>query len=296
MKTLTIFTPTYNRATTLVRTYESLCCQTCKDFEWLIIDDGSTDETADIVNKWTVENKIVIRYFKKENGGLHTGYIKAFELIETELNVCIDSDDYMPNDGVQKIIDIWDRHGRGHNEIVGIIGLDFIHNTKKAIGGNFPDIDTKLHFYEMQQVHHGDTKQVVRTDLIKKIEPMMSFPPEKNFNPVYYFWMLDYYGKYIVTNDNLCFVDYQSSGMSANIFYQYRNSPRSFAQYRRYYMSLPWMSTSKNFRNAIHYVSSCIFSRQWNGIRTSPKKILTILVIIPGIILNLYIRYKTRIN
>ena len=68
MKTLTVFTPTYNRAHTLARTYKSLCNQTCNDFEWLVIDDGSVDNTEELVKGWIVEGRISIRYIKKENG------------------------------------------------------------------------------------------------------------------------------------------------------------------------------------------------------------------------------------
>ena len=76
--TLTVFTPSYNRAHTLGRTYMSLCRQTCKDFEWLIIDDGSTDNTRDVVQEWLfADNGFRIQYVYKENGGLHTGYNKA---------------------------------------------------------------------------------------------------------------------------------------------------------------------------------------------------------------------------
>ena len=71
MKTLTIFTPAYNRAHTIGRTYESLCRQTCKDFEWLIVDDGSTDNTRQLVEEWIAENKIPIRYIFQENQGMH---------------------------------------------------------------------------------------------------------------------------------------------------------------------------------------------------------------------------------
>ena len=67
MKTLTIFTPTYNRAHTLVRTYQSLCHQTCKDFEWLIIDDGSIDNTSDIVKIWITEADFKIKYIYQKN-------------------------------------------------------------------------------------------------------------------------------------------------------------------------------------------------------------------------------------
>ena len=81
MKTLTVFTPTYNRAKLLERNYNSLCQQTSNDFEWLVIDDGSTDDTKAVVEKWIKENKIKITYIYKENGGLASGYNKAIENI-----------------------------------------------------------------------------------------------------------------------------------------------------------------------------------------------------------------------
>ena len=101
MKTLTVFTPTYNRAHTLKRLYESLCTQTCDDFEWLVIDDGSTDFTKELIDGFIRQNRLPIRYIYKENGGLHTGYNTAYDNITTELNVCIDSDDFMPEDAVE---------------------------------------------------------------------------------------------------------------------------------------------------------------------------------------------------
>ena len=83
MKTLTIFTPTYNRAHTLERTYQSLCRQTCKDFEWLIIDDGSTDNTAEIVKKWINKADFRIIYIYQENQGMHGAHNTAYKNIVT---------------------------------------------------------------------------------------------------------------------------------------------------------------------------------------------------------------------
>ena len=80
-KMLTVFTPTYNRADLLPCAYEALQRQTSSNFKWLVIDDGSTDNTKDLVESWVKENKIDITYVYKENGGLHTGYNKAAELI-----------------------------------------------------------------------------------------------------------------------------------------------------------------------------------------------------------------------
>ena len=102
---LTVFTPAYNRAHTLPRTYESLCNQKCKDFCWLIIDDGSTDDTEQLVKGWMEkDNGFEIQYIYKENGGMHTAHNMAYENITTELNVCVDSDDCMAEDGVAKIL------------------------------------------------------------------------------------------------------------------------------------------------------------------------------------------------
>ena len=108
MATITVFTPAYNRAPTLPRTYLSLLRQECKDFVWLIIDDGSSDETAELVKKWQqADNGFEIRYIYKENGGMHTAHNMAYENIDTELNVCIDSDDCLAEGAIQKILEKW---------------------------------------------------------------------------------------------------------------------------------------------------------------------------------------------
>ena len=102
--------------------YESLKRQTCKDFIWLIIDDGSTDDTKELVDSWILENKVEIRYHYQENQGMHGAHNTAYEKIDTELNVCIDSDDYMPDDAVEKIVSFWKKHGS--DKVAGIVGLD----------------------------------------------------------------------------------------------------------------------------------------------------------------------------
>ena len=291
MKTLTVFTPTYNRAHTLARTYKSLCNQTCNDFEWLVIDDGSVDNTEELVKGWIVEGRISIRYIKKENGGLHTGYTMAIANMETELNVCIDSDDFMPDNGVEIIVTTWKNECRGKN-LAGIIGLDYLLDGTPN-GGMFAN-EGIYHIYEIRGFHRGDDKKVCRTDLLKALKPMPVFEGEKNFNPIYYYIQVDAQYKFQVINKNLCFIDYQSDGMSAGIFRQFRDSPHSFAQLRRLYMSMNYEKWTTHFRNSIHYVSSCIFGKEWDFLKTSPRPFTTLLAIPLGILLNIYICYKTR--
>ena len=102
---LTIFTPTYNRASYLQRLYDSLLKQTEIDFEWLIVDDGSSDNTEEVANSFVEEKKILIRYLKKANGGKHTAYNYALEHAAGDWLLCVDADDYLANDAIAHIFE-----------------------------------------------------------------------------------------------------------------------------------------------------------------------------------------------
>ena len=134
-KTLTIFTPAYNRAYTLHKCYESLKRQTNKNFKWMIIDDGSTDNTVDLVAKWKEKSDFEIIYIYKQNGGMHTAHNTAYENIYTELNMCIDSDDYLTDDAIDKILSFWEENK--DEKYGGIIALDIFQNGE-IIGTKLP--------------------------------------------------------------------------------------------------------------------------------------------------------------
>lgn len=89
----TVLTPTFNRAHTLDRVYHSLCAQTLADFEWIIVDDGSTDETENIVRNWQHQNLIVIRYFQQENLGKHIAFNHGVREGKGQFFLTLDSDD-----------------------------------------------------------------------------------------------------------------------------------------------------------------------------------------------------------
>lgn len=325
MKTLTVFTPTFNRAHTIDRTFESLCRQTCQDFEWLIIDDGSTDGTREWVESlgekvtetgiafdwmgrqtgvtdhshFVIEtkkdnNNIRIEYVYKPNGGLYTGYNVAFQNTQTELCVCIDSDDYMPDNAVEIISDTWNRLSNEEKEkVCGIVGLDYNVTDKRPIGGLFCKSNEIVWVYNLH--HRGDTKYVFRTELMKGVAPQIGFQGEKDFNPHYMqMQILDQY-PIVVLNENLCWVEYQLGGdsMSQAIFKQYIRSPKSYARYRIQEMQMVHNNGFLNkLRLAAHYVSACIFAKDGKWLSNTPNKILTFVSIPMGIIFNLYIRYK----
>lgn len=290
---LTVFTPTYNRAHTLARLYGSLCRQTCKDFEWLVVDDGSTDGTKNLVQDFIDEKLIPIRYIRKENGGLYTGYNVAYANIDTELNVCIDSDDFMPDNAVELILDKW--HRDGSDRYAGIVGLDFYAGTDKAIAGFFPSSLKECYLLDLYEknIHRGDSKQVMRTDLMKRVAPQEGFPGEKNFNPVYMLLQVCDELPLLVLNENLCCVEYQTSdSMSASIYRQYADSPRSFAKLRRLEMGLKRSGALNKYRSAVHYVSSCLLAKDCGALLCPGHGLLTALAIAPGCLWYLYIRFK----
>ena len=198
MPTLTVFTLTYNRAYCLHKCYESLLRQTCNDFEWLIVDDGSTDDTRNLVETWIGENRIPIKYLYKENGGMHTGYNVAYDNIFTELAVCIDSDDYMTDDAVEKIVSHWQKDK--DEQYAGMIFLDITENGN-VIGSSLPDVKsaTVYDLYNRMGVK-GDKKQVYRPELIRPFHSP-EYPGEKLFPTCYKYFLVDLTHKILVYNE-----------------------------------------------------------------------------------------------
>ena len=299
MVTLSVFTPTFNRVDLLHRGYQALCRQTSHDFCWLIIDDGSTDLTKDLVESWITSESIIkthdgfeglskdaswlhIRYCYKENGGLHTGYNKAIELMDTELCVCIDSDDYMPDDAVEVIVDCWGKYN--DNSIAGLVGLDY-KISGEVLGTNFPE-GRKIHYINLKdnKQYNCDNKIVLRVDLLKKVAPQPTFPGEKNFNPIWMILKIDQQYPFVLINRNLCYVDYQEGGMGANLIKQYFDSPLSFLELRKLYISLKYTSLIFKVKNHIHLVAQSKIARV-NPFRHTNNKILTMFVFPCGVLL-----------
>ena len=291
MALLTVFTPAYNRAHTLPRTYQSFCRQTCKDFEWLIVDDGSSDNTRELVEGWIKENIIPIRYMYQENQGMHGAHNTAYRNIKTELNTCIDSDDYMPDDAVEKIISFWKE--KGSDKYAGIIGLDS-DIEGKLIGTTFPQnmVSTTLgNFYA--RGGRGDKKLVYRTDVIKKYPEYPIFEGEKYVSLGYKYQLIDQDYELLTLNEVLVNVEYQPDGSSMNMFRQYIRNPKGFSFIRKTSMLLA-PTSKRRFVEAIHYVADSMLAKNKNFILESPRRALTICAIPLGILLYGYIRFKTR--
>jgi glycosyltransferase involved in cell wall biosynthesis len=175
MSLLTVFTPTFNRASILPELYKSLLRQTNPDFKWLIVDDGSEDDTEQLVGYWKRKGEVSISYYKQTNQGKHVAFNKGLELCDTPLFFCVDSDDRLTPDAVQRILDI--HHEERENEILGIYMRkgDFAGN---PLGINWPTDCRYVHLNELYQRYgyKGEAAIILKTEKIKKY----AFPQFKN--------------------------------------------------------------------------------------------------------------------
>ena len=293
MKTLTVFTPSFNRAYCLDQLYNSLVQQSSKDFCWLIIDDGSSDNTKELVQSWIDENLIDIQYHHQENQGMHGGHNSAYKLINTELNFCIDSDDFMPANGVELILKQWSEV-KDKPHLAGIIGLD-ADKSGKILGTKLPEGIEEATLYDLHHKYKvtGDKKLILRTAVVREFPPYPIYKDERLVPLGTLYLQIDQKYKYKCANEVYCIVEYLEDGSSRNILKQYKRSPRGFLYSRILEMkySKSWTYT---FTRAMHYISSCIFIKKWNILSGNPKKVTTILALPFGILLHVYILLKIR--
>lgn len=170
MESITVFTPTYNRAKLLPRLYKSLCKQTYLDFEWLIVDDGSTDNTEEIINKKLEirKSKFKVKYYKKENGGKHTAINLGVKLADGDLIFIADSDDTLPLNAIETVIKYWNSI-KDDKSFAGVCGLD-ADPQGRIIGSGLPSeiIDDNSINIRYKLGISGDMKEVFRTDVLRE--------------------------------------------------------------------------------------------------------------------------------
>lgn len=171
---ISIITPTYNRAYILVDLYISLKIQTSTNFEWIIIDDGSTDQTMEIVRKWTLEkNNFKISYFYKENGGKHRAINLGVKKSKGEYIFIVDSDDFLVKSAIEKI-EIWIRNLPDSEIYAGVAGLKA--NKKQEIVGQYPSYIADESYIEATNLQRKKFKlQGDKAEILKR-EIMLKYP------------------------------------------------------------------------------------------------------------------------
>lgn len=290
-KTLTVITTTYNRDYCLHQVYESLLRQTCDDFVWLIVDDGSTDNTKELVESWKDNGKFEIRYFYKANGGMHTARNLAYEKVDTELNVIIDSDDWLTDDSVEIIVDYWKKHGGG--KYYGLItnNIDTIGN---LIGSPLPSsVFSARHRDLVEKYHvHGDKKIVLRSEL-SKLYPFPEFEGEKFYPASYKYRKLDQDYELLILDKATCVVDYNDDSMTFNKFAQYKVNCKGFAHYRNEIISTT-NSPAIILKEMIHYIAESHMAKNPRYIINSAKPFYAAICYLPGRLYCYYLEHTSK--
>ena len=287
MKKLAIFTPTFNRVYVLSRLYDSLCAQICQDFEWLIVDDGSTDNTRELIEEWFKEKKIDIRYVYQDNSGKMMAHNRAVQETQTELFMCVDSDDYLCSvQVVGDIISFWDNHSKKLNDdICGIIAFKEIEQKRMA----FPEGMNIAHLSELgDKGFKGESALVFRRDVLEHY-PFPYFAGEKFITDVYIYDQIDQKYKFMLYPYYAQHCEYHEDGYSHNYMKLLFDNPQGFRAYHNQCVSF----RKKGYlKNVICYIALSLRIGDWGMMRYASSKILTILLFPLGILKYLYDNYR----
>lgn len=229
---ISIVTATYNRAHLLPRLYESLKSQENKNFEWVVVDDGSVDNTENLIMEFMGENLININYIKKNNGGKHTALNLGISIAKYEYTFFLDSDDYLPIDSIESIVEKVKliKSYPDYSRICGVCG-DNVDTSNKLIGDSCPNnvVMNYLDFRYKLKIN-GDKTEVFKTEILNKFK-FPEFVGEK-FCPEALVWnriALQY--DMFFFNKSIYVRDYQNDGLTSKIIKIRKESPKSTQLY-----------------------------------------------------------------
>jgi len=287
MRRITIFTPTFNRASTLPRLYDSLKIQTSQNFLWLIVDDGSTDDTETMVKEWMNDGIIEVSYTKQANQGKSQAHNEGVRQTMTELFTCVDSDDFLAATAVERILEYWEEHR--NEDAIGILAYKQFSD-----GRSLTTIDsncTQSTLFEAYTKHHlrGDTMLVYKSDILKKYS-FPSFPNEKFVPEAYLYDIIDQLGSLLILKEALYYCEYLEDGYSQNMSSLLLQNPKGYIAYIKQRLKFAKKNKQKAL-DTIRYTSICIASKENAYIRNAVYPALTILTLPFGFLLFLK-RYK----
>ena len=298
-KLVTIVTPTYNRADKLPLLYESLCNQTSKDFIWLCIDDGSTDNTPDLISTYIHEQKdsespFSIQYIKKENGGKHSALNVAFKKVQTELLFIVDSDDVLTSDAIATINEDWKQISNRNN----ICGIGYLrgYSVNRRIGDAYTENRAISNFIveRYNKGVDGDKAEVWVTDKLRSFQYPEVEGERFISESVAWIWLAEQYDMFFV-NKIIYITEYLTGGLSdAGRVLRFK-CPNLMM-----YGSL--MTMSKRFslkirikETLLYTVYSLFGDKSLKKMVDCPYKILVLFNLFPGYLLYKFWKAKYRI-
>ncbi len=284
---ITVFTSTFNRAYIIENLYQSLKRQTFHDFEWLVIDDGSEDNTNELFKKWMKEeNEFIIRYYKKENGGKCRAINYALDLAQGELFFIVDSDDYLTDDAIEKILN-W----------VGILPME---NSFCGVAGNLgtselctPNTLFSSEYYdgtlfERYTKIDGERAIIFYTDIHKKYR-YPEYVNEKFMTEAVVYNRMAHDGyKMRFYNDIICVYEYQEDGLTMSSNSLFIDNPRGYGLWLKE-KAIYTKATLKE-KIKIYYNFSCELSEKYD------VKTIAECIDVPAIMIKLLILIHRGIN
>lgn len=252
--TFTVFTPTYNRAHLLPVLFKSLCQQTLRDFEWIIVDDGSHDNTRQVVDGFRQMALFPIRYFIQEHGGKHKAINLGVQLTKGTFFGIADSDDYYTDDALEKCLRYYEQIADTQKaQFAGMTGL-CVTKRGQLIGAPFPEpvFDSNALTLVAKRIG-GDKAGFLRTDVMKQFpfpEDLGTFVPEGLiWNRIARRYKTRYF------NDVVMVRDYQVDGLSARIAQLRITAPEAS---RRYYLEFLHSKQPLPVDVAVRYCSNYV--------------------------------------
>ncbi|MGL4943354.1 MAG: glycosyltransferase family 2 protein [Thermoguttaceae bacterium] len=292
---ITILTPTYNRAYILTDAYDSLLRQTDKSFEWIIVDDGSTDDTESQVRSWISIGHISIRFFRKENGGKHTAINLGVQHACGELTIILDSDDYLADDAIETIRNTW-RDCKKTPKSGGMVFLKGDDSTGKSMSTEF--IRTNYWANTIQARHvdkiKGDKAEVYRTDILREF-PFPVFETEKFLTEEVVWNRIAKRYELLHVNKIIYWAEYLEDGLTRSA-----NQKNPFASIQGQILNLNEKTTKefpliKRISHTIGYIGKSLHSNSiWQTIRQSKSPVLCVMLMPLGIIKHLQYRCRNK--
>ncbi len=284
---ITIFTSTYNRAYKLPKLYESLLNQTYKNFEWLIVDDGSDDNTEEVCNNW-IENckEFKITYIKQKNRGKHIAINTGMKIAKGELFFIVDSDDYLSKDAIEQL-EYFYKQIESDDNFAGISGMKAYINGRR-IGGKFPfrTIDCSMIDIRNKYRVKGDMAEAFKIKILRKY-PFPQFEDE-TFLSESAVW--DRIGsKFLLRyfNKNIYFAEYVSDGLTKNIHKKFRENPKGTMFVFMQTIKTNNVSILNKIKCAIKYWRYTVF---YNGRKTKNMKAVSWMYLFLPVGLLLYLK------
>lgn len=292
MRKITILTPTFNRSANLKNLFSSLMNQTIKDFSWLIIDDGSTDDTEKVVSEFKLlQPKFSIDYIYKVNGGKHRAMNASHPYIKTDWVMVVDSDDLL----VENAIEIITGYAKEWINDPNVGSLIFERSPERGAAPfvKFPDEISvnNRHRYFMDNKLSGDVLDVFKTDVFTSY-PLPEFENENFLSEGSLYYLISRKYKSVFYDVVLLVGDYVGDGLTKNIFKKRFESAKGFAYDSGMYIEAGTPLVFR-FRKSLLFVAYGLISgaKLNSFLKTNWVVLLSLL---PGMLLAKFITWTYR--